>query len=116
MDRGKLPLAQAILRSKCQCYGFKMIDRTLTDAVHRNLSRHRLRGGRANVNSWRSFDGYVEQNQLRESREAFAVPPNAFRRAANAPESCCCVTDSGKGMDRTGRFVRASRVNSSANG
>jgi hypothetical protein len=40
MDRGKLPLAQAILRSERQYYGFKMIDRTLTDAVHRNLCRH----------------------------------------------------------------------------
>ena len=33
-----------------------------------------------------------------------------------APESRPCVTDSGKGMDRTGRFVRELRVNSSAKG
>ena len=49
-DRGKLQLAQAILRSECQYYGLKMIDRTLTDAVDRNLSGHRLRGRRENVN------------------------------------------------------------------
>lgn len=94
----------------------KLTDRTLANATHRNLSSHRLQGGRADSNYWRPIGGRGELNQLRESLPAFAAPTNAFSRADSAPESRSCVSDSGKGMDKTGRFVRASRVNSPANG
>src|SRR5712691_402992 len=45
---------------------------------------------------------------------AAAARPSILSKVEIAPASRSCVADSGKGIDRTGRLVRTSRVNSPA--